>query len=115
MKTMIVAGVMSGTSGDGVDVAICRVSPRPLREGETPRVKVLGHRTFPYSRDVRAAVLAAMDVKRTSAAEMSRLHWRLGEVYAECVEATAKELKRKPQLVACHGRRSITRVSLPSI
>jgi anhydro-N-acetylmuramic acid kinase len=103
VKAMVVAGVMSGTSADGVDVAICRVSP-PLREGGTPRVKVLGHRAFPYSADVRGAVLAAMDAKRTSAAEMSRLNWRLGEVYAECVAATAAELKLKPQLVACHGQ-----------
>jgi anhydro-N-acetylmuramic acid kinase len=102
-KTLIVAGVMSGTSADGVDVAICRVSP-PLREGGTPRVKVLGHRAFPYSADVRAAVLAAMDAKRTSAAEMSRLNWRLGEVYADCIKAATKDLKAKPQLVACHGQ-----------
>jgi anhydro-N-acetylmuramic acid kinase len=102
-KTLIVAGVMSGTSADGVDVAICRIAP-PLREGGTPRVKVLGHRAFSYSAEVRAAVLAAMDAKRTSAAEMSRLNWRLGEIYAECVEAAAKDLKLKPRLVACHGQ-----------
>jgi anhydro-N-acetylmuramic acid kinase len=100
---MLVAGVMSGTSADGVDVAICRVSP-PLREGGTPRVKVLGHRAFPYSAEVRAAVLAAMDAKRTSAAEMARLNWRVGEVYAECIAATAADLKLKPQLIACHGQ-----------
>jgi len=94
---------MSGTSADGVDVAICRIAP-PLREDGTPRVKVLGHRAFPYSPEVRAAVLAAMDAKRTSAAEMSRLNWRLGEIYAECVEAAANDLKAKPQFVACHGQ-----------
>ena len=100
---MLVAGVMSGTSADGVDVAICRISPA-LREGGTPRVKVLGHRSFAYNAKLRAAVLAAMDAKQTSAAELTRLSWRLGAVYAECVEATARELKLKPQLVACHGQ-----------
>jgi anhydro-N-acetylmuramic acid kinase len=98
---MLVAGVMSGTSADGVDVAICRLSPGV--DG-SPRVKVLGHRSFAYDRKLRAAVLAAMDARSISAAEMARLSWRLGEVYAECVEATAKDLKLKPQLVACHGQ-----------
>ena len=100
-KAMVVAGVMSGTSADGVDVAVCRVSPVA---GGTPRVKVLGHRSFAYDRKLRGAVLAAMDAKTTSTAELARLSWRLGAVYAECVETTARELNLKPQLVACHGQ-----------
>jgi anhydro-N-acetylmuramic acid kinase len=91
MKAMIVAGVMSGTSTDGVDVAICRIAPGK----DAPSVKVLGH---------RAAVIAAMDAKRTSTAELARLSWRLGEVYAECIEKACTELKLKPQLIACHGQ-----------
>ena len=101
-KPMLVAGVMSGTSADGVDVAICRVSPA-LPKG-APRVKVLGHRSFAYDAKLRTAVLAAMDAKQTSTAELARLSWRLGAVYAECVDVTAHELKLKPQLVACHGQ-----------
>jgi len=96
-KAMVVAGVMSGTSADGVDVAICRVSAGP-------KVKVIGHRPFAYDAKLRAAVLGAMDAKAISAAELARLSWRLGAVYAECVETTARELKLKPQLVACHGQ-----------
>jgi len=96
-RAMVVAGVMSGTSADGVDVAICRVSPGP-------KVKVLGHRAFAYDAKLRAAVLGAMDAKTISAAELARLSWRLGAVYAKCVETTARELKLKPQLVACHGQ-----------
>ena len=87
---MVVAGVMSGTSADGVDVAICRVSPGP-------KVKVLGHRAFAYDAKLRAAVLGAMDAKTISAAELARLSWRLGAVYAECVETTARELKVRPR------------------
>jgi anhydro-N-acetylmuramic acid kinase len=84
-KEMIVAGIMSGTSADGVDVALCRI--RPSNSG-TPRIKLIGAREFRYSKAVRSAVLAAMDAKSISVAEMSRLHWRLGEIYAEAVQAT---------------------------
>jgi anhydro-N-acetylmuramic acid kinase len=100
-KAMVVAGVMSGTSADGVDVAICRVSLG--RDGVAP-VKVLGHKHFAYGKKLRAAVLAAASGEKMSAAKLARLSWKLGEEYATCVEKTAKEFKLKPQLVACHGQ-----------
>jgi len=102
-KAMIVAGVMSGTSADGVDVAICRVSAGLQADGP-PRVKVLGHLAFAYDKKLRAAVMAAMNAKATSVAEMSRLSWRLGAAYAEYVDQTVRELNVKPQLVSCHGQ-----------
>ena len=102
-KSMVVAGVMSGTSADGVDVAVCRISA-PRVEGDVPRVKVLGHVGFGYSKAVRAAVLRVMEGEAVPAAEMSRLHWRLGEVYAECVSRAVEELGVKVGLVGCHGQ-----------
>ncbi len=102
-KGMIVAGVMSGTSADGVDVAICRISAGKWNDA-SPQIEVLGHRAFPYEPELRAAVLTAMDAKSTSAAEMARLSWRLGEVYARCVRETAQRLGLQPELIACHGQ-----------
>jgi len=90
-KAMVVAGVMSGTSADGVDVALCRISPAG-DEGRVPRVKLLGHVGFGYSKAVRAAVLGAMDARAISVAELSRLNWLLGEIYAEAVVAACNEL-----------------------
>lgn len=94
---------MSGTSADGVDVALCRISP-PAQPLGTPRIKVLAHRGFPYPPEVRAAVLAAMNGGQTSAAELARLSWRLGEVYAQAVLETAQRTGISPQLVAMHGQ-----------
>jgi anhydro-N-acetylmuramic acid kinase len=98
---MVVAGVMSGTSADGVDVAICRISPG--RDG-VPSIKVWGHRGFAYDKKLRAEVLAAASGNALSAATFAKLSWRLGAAYAECVETTARALKLKPRLVACHGQ-----------
>ncbi len=99
-KPMIVAGVMSGTSADGVDVALVRISPG----AETPRLKLLGHRSFPYPRAVRTAILAAMSGAPLPAAEFSRLNWRLGELYAECIEKACAALDLQPKLVGLHGQ-----------
>lgn len=100
-KQMIVAGVMSGTSADGIDVALCRI--RASASG-APQIKLIGAREFRYPKAVRSAVLAAMDAKSTSVAEMSRLHWRLGEIYAEAVQAAAQEYGVKIDLVGNHGQ-----------
>jgi anhydro-N-acetylmuramic acid kinase len=100
---MIVAGVMSGTSADGVDVAVCRVVPG-ARAGETPRVKLLGHLGMAYPRAVRSEVMRIMEGRPLTAAELSRLNWRLGAVYAEAVAGAAKRFGVDPMLVGLHGQ-----------
>jgi len=103
MKSMVVAGVMSGTSADGVDVAVCRISPARVKGG-TPVVKLLGHVGVGYPKAVRAAVLGAMDADAISVAELARLNWLLGEVYADAVEKAQETVGVKVGLVGCHGQ-----------
>jgi anhydro-N-acetylmuramic acid kinase len=100
---MVVAGVMSGTSADGVDVAVCRISPA-LAKGGTPRIKLLGHVGVAYPKDVKAAVLGAMDADAIAVAELARLNWRLGEIYADAIEKAQSTLGVKARLVGCHGQ-----------
>jgi anhydro-N-acetylmuramic acid kinase len=97
---MIVAGVMSGTSADGIDVAVVRVEPGKLR----PRLALLAHEGFPYPAALRRAVLAAMNSASTSTAELARLNWRLGMAYAEAVATAAKKQRVKLELIGCHGQ-----------
>jgi anhydro-N-acetylmuramic acid kinase len=99
MKSIVVAGVMSGTSADGVDVAVCRISPARVKGG-MPGVKLLGHVGVAYPKAVRAAVLEAMDAEAISVAELARLNWRLGEVYADAVEKACAEAGVKTNAVA---------------
>jgi anhydro-N-acetylmuramic acid kinase len=102
-KSMVVAGVMSGTSADGVDVALCRISPG-RRAADSPRVKLLGHLETSYPKPLRAALLRVMEGQPATATEISRLNWRLGAIYADCVEAAAKNFAVAPALVGCHGQ-----------
>jgi anhydro-N-acetylmuramic acid kinase len=103
VKSMVVAGVMSGTSADGIDVALCRISPARVNGG-APGVKLLGHFGVTYSKALRAAVLEAMDAQAISVAELSRLNWRLGEVYADAVTKAQEMFGVKVGLVGCHGQ-----------
>jgi len=100
---MVVAGVMSGTSADGVDVALCRIA-LGAREGDQPRVKLIGLLETGYPKAVRAAVLRVMEGEAQTAAQMSWLNWRLGEIYADCVEKAAEKFGVRVELVGCHGQ-----------
>lgn len=99
-KAMTVAGVMSGTSADGIDVALVRIEPGKSRL----KVTLLAHEGFPFPSRLRLAVLAAMNASAISTAELARLNWRLGIAYAEVVQATVKKHKVKIDLVGCHGQ-----------
>ncbi|HEY0162440.1 MAG TPA: anhydro-N-acetylmuramic acid kinase [Edaphobacter sp.] len=100
-KSLVVAGVMSGTSADGVDVALCRIGASATG---TPRIRLIGMTSHRYPKPLREAVLAAMDAKAISVADLSRLNWRLGEVYADAIEQAAAEFHVKAGLVGCHGQ-----------
>jgi anhydro-N-acetylmuramic acid kinase len=99
-KSTIVAGIMSGTSADGIDVAIVRIAVGK----HWPRLTLMAHRGFAFPAALRRAVLAAMNAASTSTAELARLNWRLGIAYAEAVGATLKRHPVKLDLIGCHGQ-----------
>jgi anhydro-N-acetylmuramic acid kinase len=99
-KPMIVAGIMSGTSADGIDAAVVRINPGKLQ----PKLTLLAHESFDFPATLRRAVLAAMNASTTSTAELARLHWRLGIAYAEAVQQTLKQHPVKLDLIGCHGQ-----------
>ena len=98
---MIVAGVMSGTSADGINVALVRIQ---TRRGASGKPALIGHAEYPYAVNIRRAVLAAMNAQSASVADLSRLNFLLGELYADAVLATQKRFRVKADLVGCHGQ-----------
>jgi anhydro-N-acetylmuramic acid kinase len=97
---MIVAGIMSGTSADGINVALVRIQGRGFRS----RLELLAHYEFPYPPQVRRAILRAMNARPASVADLSRLNFTLGELYAKSVQAAQRRAKLECELVGCHGQ-----------
>ena len=100
---MRIVGLMSGTSADGIDAALCEVEGAP----PTLQARVLHGRTFPYSAEMRRRVLDACQPDAGSSAALCALHVDLAEAYAEALLELLREADVSPtevDLVASHGQ-----------
>jgi anhydro-N-acetylmuramic acid kinase len=93
---------MSGTSLDGIDVAIIDISG----SGFKAKINVLTSHSVPYPRKIREALLA-MSNASTITGDISRLNFLLGELYAEALEEAAERGQiplNTIKLIGCHGQ-----------
>ena len=106
MKKVIVAGVMSGTSADGINVALVRMDSRASgsRRASDSKLKLLGHAEYSYPKRVREAVLGAMNAEQANVANLARLNFLLGDLYSDAVLATERRFRIKADLLGCHGQ-----------
>lgn len=95
---MRVAGLISGTSVDGIDVAIVDIHNR--------RIQTIAHGSIPYRADLRTRILAASNAP-THTAEISRLNFAIGERFADALIRICRK-KRVPldsiELIGSHGQ-----------
>lgn len=99
---MRIAGIMSGTSLDGVDVAVVDITGSGARR----RVVPVATGSVPYSGPLRAAILAASNAE-THTSRIARLNTFLAETYAAAVRRVCLEHQvplESLQLAACHGQ-----------
>jgi len=98
-KSLRVAGLMSGTSADGVDAAIVDIHER--------QVHVLAFRTYPYRAALRSEVLRLCRPETARLDAICHYNHLLGEVFAEAVIKLCKE-RRIPlesiDLIGSHGQ-----------
>jgi anhydro-N-acetylmuramic acid kinase len=99
IKSLRVAGLMSGTSADGIDVAIIDLGPRKL--------DLLAFDMFPYSRAMREAIFRLFDARTGSAGQVSAMNVAVGECFADALVRLAGR-NRIPldsiDLVGSHGQ-----------
>ncbi|MEP7353790.1 MAG: anhydro-N-acetylmuramic acid kinase [Acidobacteriota bacterium] len=95
---MRVCGIMSGTSLDGIDVAIVDLNGRSIQP--------VALHSAPYPKAVREAILGVSNVMAPTGA-IARLHFLLGELYAEAVIATCRKHRvplKSVELCGMHGQ-----------
>jgi len=88
-----VAGIMSGTSLDGIDVAIVEIRGK--------RIQPLAFSSTPYPKQVREAILGVSNAM-THTAAIARLHFLLGELYADAVLKASR--RHRVELIGLHGQ-----------
>ncbi len=97
-------GLISGTSVDAVEAALCRVTGT----GASARVELIAHRSFPFPRALASRVLGAKTVR-----DVCELNFALGEKFASSALALLKDVGRSPDEVDVIGSHGQTLAHLP--
>lgn len=97
----LVVGLMSGTSADGVDAVLTRITGA----GVTTRVEQLGFYFQSFDRPTRERILALCGGEIGGSHELCLLSTRLGQLYTQAVEGLLAQTGIKQiDLIGCHGQ-----------
>jgi anhydro-N-acetylmuramic acid kinase len=94
-KGSLVLGIMSGTSADGIDVALVHVS--------RGKARLENFAAFPFPARVREAILRVGEGRATTTREISQLNFLLGEIFAEAALAACRKFRVRPSQIAVVG------------
>jgi len=101
-ESRLVIGLMSGTSADGIDAALCRVSG----SGETMRVSLEAFVCRPYAPEFRRSLMALF-TPEARVGDVARVNVALGREFAEAAREVARQAGvalSEVDLIASHGQ-----------
>lgn len=98
-KNHTILGLMSGTSCDGLDMALTEISG----VGAQSKLKLIAASTIEYSPAVKTALNETLNGKSDSALGLSQLNFYLAEVWAEIIASFISEHKMHKQQIDAIG------------
>ncbi len=99
----LIIGLMSGTSADGVDVAVVRV----FNSGTDTKVETVGWKTFEFEEGLKKMILKNSQPETSRVDEICRLNFLLAQIYVDSIFKTLDEFGIKPSevdLIGSHGQ-----------
>ena len=103
MKEILAIGLMSGTSADGVDAALVKISG----SGMKTKVQLVSFETFPYPEQVKEMVLSASSSSKGTVDLVCHLNFRLGDIFANAALNVLKKANvenSKVSFIGSHGQ-----------
>ena len=100
---MYIAGVMSGTSLDGIDVALVRIEG----SGVDSKVKLIHFTTVPFCNDIKSEIQQALSIENSNVQLICSLNFKLGLCFANAVKEVCKEANfslEQLDLIGSHGQ-----------
>lgn len=104
---MIIAGLMTGTSGDALDVAVVDATPEtadPSGGGTRLALRLLDHREVAFPDDLGADILRLLEPRDVPLALVSSVDARLGRFSADAVARALDDAGATADLVVSHGQ-----------
>lgn len=102
-KTRVIIGLMSGTSLDGLDVALCKISGH----GKSTEVNLARFNTVPYTQQTKERILEVFAKPKVDFQHLCELNAWIGSLHGEIVLQCLKKWKVKPsnvEIIASHGQ-----------
>ena len=99
----LVIGLMSGTSADGVDVALVEISG----SGLTTEFELIAFGTFPYTDETRFRIFDLFSVETARVDEICTMNFVIGQQFAKSVLMLLKKVGIAPteiDLIGSHGQ-----------